>query len=111
MLRILVFSPAIYGPSAKSLRYGPQTRLVRGMNHLALICSRFFISKRRFHLNFQFIAYLISKDGKPLFLQDYRWSCGRECDTGIFTSPENDPEELREMWTDLQMCEDPCGCS
>ena len=45
------------------------------------------------------------------FLQDYRWACGRECDTGIFTSPENDPEELREMWTDLQTCGDPCGCS
>lgn len=47
----------------------------------------------------------------PNFVNDYRWSCGRECDTGIFTSPENDPEELREMWTDLQTCGDPCGCS
>ena len=46
-----------------------------------------------------------------IYSQDYRWSCGRECDTGTFTSPENDPEELREMWTDLQSCGDPCGCS
>lgn len=46
-----------------------------------------------------------------IHLQDYRWSCGRECDTGTFTSPENDPEELREMWSDLQACGDPCGCS
>ena len=46
-----------------------------------------------------------------IFLQDYRWSCGRECDMGTFTSPENDPEELREMWSDLQTCGDPCGCS
>lgn len=44
-------------------------------------------------------------------LKDYRWSCGRECDTGTFTSPENEPEELREMWADLQACGDPCGCS
>lgn len=44
-------------------------------------------------------------------VNDYRWSCGRECDTEIFTSPENDPEELREMWSDLQDCGDPCGCS
>ncbi|XP_078365283.1 UDP-GalNAc:beta-1,3-N-acetylgalactosaminyltransferase 2-like isoform X2 [Oculina patagonica] len=47
----------------------------------------------------------------PNFVNDYRWSCGRECDTGTFTSPENDPEELREMWSDLQTCGDPCGCS
>ena len=45
------------------------------------------------------------------FSQDYRWSCGRECDTETFTSPENDPEELKEMWTNLQRCGDPCGCS
>ncbi|KAM7442061.1 Beta-1 [Porites harrisoni] len=47
----------------------------------------------------------------PNIVNDYRWSCGRECDRGVFTSPENDPEELREMWSDLQLCGDPCGCS
>lgn len=47
----------------------------------------------------------------PNLVNDYRWSCGRECDTGIFTSPENEPEELREMWADLHTCGDPCGCS
>lgn len=47
----------------------------------------------------------------PNLVNDYRWSCGRECDTGTFTSPENEPEELREMWADLQACGDPCGCS
>jgi len=47
----------------------------------------------------------------PVIDNDYRWSCGRECDAGTFTSPENDPEELREMWADLQHCGDPCGCS
>ncbi|XP_068722712.1 UDP-GalNAc:beta-1,3-N-acetylgalactosaminyltransferase 2-like isoform X1 [Montipora capricornis] len=47
----------------------------------------------------------------PALVNDDRWACGRECDTEIFTSPENDPEELREMWEDYQRCGDPCGCS
>lgn len=47
----------------------------------------------------------------PIIVNDDRWACGRECDTEIFTSPENDPEELREIWTDFQQCGDPCGCS
>ncbi|XP_036610420.1 UDP-GalNAc:beta-1,3-N-acetylgalactosaminyltransferase 2 isoform X3 [Trichosurus vulpecula] len=46
----------------------------------------------------------------PKRYQDSLWLCEKTCETGMLSSPQYSPQELRELWRLKEACGDPCKC-
>ncbi|KAM4828646.1 UDP-GalNAc:beta-1,3-N-acetylgalactosaminyltransferase 2 [Thomomys bottae] len=42
--------------------------------------------------------------------QDSLWLCEKTCETGMLSSPQYSPRELRALWELRELCGDPCQC-
>ncbi|XP_068795076.1 UDP-GalNAc:beta-1,3-N-acetylgalactosaminyltransferase 2 isoform X4 [Struthio camelus] len=46
----------------------------------------------------------------PKRYQDSLWLCEKTCESGMLSSPQYSPQELRELWRVKEQCGDPCRC-
>ncbi|OXB71762.1 UNVERIFIED_CONTAM: hypothetical protein H355_004191 [Colinus virginianus] len=46
----------------------------------------------------------------PKRYQDSLWLCEKTCESGMLSSPQYSPQELRELWRAKELCGDPCRC-
>lgn len=46
----------------------------------------------------------------PRRYQDSLWLCEKTCESGMLSSPQYSPQELRELWRVKELCGDPCSC-
>ncbi|XP_042732009.1 UDP-GalNAc:beta-1,3-N-acetylgalactosaminyltransferase 2 isoform X2 [Lagopus leucura] len=46
----------------------------------------------------------------PKRYQDSLWLCEKTCESGMLSSPQYSPQELRELWRVKELCGDPCRC-
>ncbi|XP_065486907.1 UDP-GalNAc:beta-1,3-N-acetylgalactosaminyltransferase 2 isoform X4 [Caloenas nicobarica] len=46
----------------------------------------------------------------PKRYQDSLWLCEKTCESGMLSSPQYSPQELRELWRLKELCGDPCKC-
>ncbi|XP_051470642.1 UDP-GalNAc:beta-1,3-N-acetylgalactosaminyltransferase 2 isoform X6 [Apus apus] len=46
----------------------------------------------------------------PKRYQDSLWLCEKTCESGMLSSPQYSPQELRELWRLKELCGDPCRC-
>ncbi|XP_071063469.1 UDP-GalNAc:beta-1,3-N-acetylgalactosaminyltransferase 2 isoform X4 [Dasypus novemcinctus] len=46
----------------------------------------------------------------PRRYQESLWLCEKTCETGMLSSPQYSPQELRELWKLKELCGDPCKC-
>ncbi|XP_068270857.1 UDP-GalNAc:beta-1,3-N-acetylgalactosaminyltransferase 2 isoform X6 [Nyctibius grandis] len=46
----------------------------------------------------------------PKRYQDSLWLCEKTCESGMLSSPQYSPEELKELWRLKELCGDPCRC-
>ncbi|KAK2531520.1 B3galnt2 [Columba guinea] len=46
----------------------------------------------------------------PKRYQDSLWLCEKMCESGMLSSPQYSPQELRELWRLKELCGDPCRC-
>ncbi|XP_060781473.1 UDP-GalNAc:beta-1,3-N-acetylgalactosaminyltransferase 2 isoform X3 [Neoarius graeffei] len=47
----------------------------------------------------------------PQKYQDAGWLCEKECYVDMLSSPQHTVKELRFLWDQKRVCEDPCGCA
>lgn len=46
----------------------------------------------------------------PKRYQDGLWLCEKTCETGMLSSPQYSPQELKQLWKLKELCGDPCQC-
>ncbi|XP_067149587.1 UDP-GalNAc:beta-1,3-N-acetylgalactosaminyltransferase 2 isoform X4 [Apteryx mantelli] len=46
----------------------------------------------------------------PKRYQDSLWLCEKTCESGMLSSPQYSPQELRALWRVKELCGDPCRC-
>ncbi|KAM9383100.1 UDP-GalNAc:beta-1,3-N-acetylgalactosaminyltransferase 2 [Phaethornis superciliosus] len=46
----------------------------------------------------------------PRRYQDSLWLCEKTCESGMLSSPQYSPQELKELWRLKELCGDPCRC-
>ncbi|KFO84144.1 UDP-GalNAc:beta-1,3-N-acetylgalactosaminyltransferase 2, partial [Buceros rhinoceros silvestris] len=46
----------------------------------------------------------------PKRYQDSLWLCEKTCESGMLSSPQYSPQELRALWRLKELCGDPCRC-
>ncbi|XP_054675759.1 UDP-GalNAc:beta-1,3-N-acetylgalactosaminyltransferase 2 isoform X5 [Grus americana] len=46
----------------------------------------------------------------PKRYQDSLWLCEKTCQSGMLSSPQYSPQELRDLWRLKELCGDPCRC-
>lgn len=47
---------------------------------------------------------------RSVFQQDGLWLCEKTCETGMLSSPQYSPQELKQLWKLKELCGDPCQC-
>ncbi|KAK2148401.1 hypothetical protein LSH36_500g03059 [Paralvinella palmiformis] len=47
----------------------------------------------------------------PYYIDDPFWQCDTDCISAMYAAPDFDPPELRQLWSYMEQCDDPCGCS